>query len=56
MEVKVKLNFIKKQGKEEHWEKDHPEITDNIEHENMPKIFVCDTCKNQLAMQFCNCN
>ena len=45
MQVKVKLNFIRKQGKEEHWEKDHPEITDNIEHENMPKIFVCDTCK-----------
>ena len=40
----MKLNFIRKRGKEEHWEKDYPEITDNIEHENMPKIFL-DTCK-----------
>ena len=55
-QVKVKLNFKRKQGKEKHHKKDHPKIIDNIEHDNMPSISVCDTCKISISDAILHCN
>ena len=52
----MKLNFKLKQGKEEHQKKDHPSIIDNIEHENMCSIYVCDTCKISISDAILHCN
>ena len=48
-QVKVKLNFKRKAWKRETSVKDYPKIIDNIEHENMPSISVCDTCKISIS-------
>ena len=45
----MKLNFKRKAWKRETSEKDYPKIIDNIEHENMPSISVCDTCKISIS-------
>ena len=55
-QVKVKLNFKRKPGKDEHQKKDHPKIIDNIEHENMPSISACDICKISISDAVLHCN
>ena len=52
----MKLDFKRKQGKQEHSKKDHSKIIDNIEHENIPSISVCDTCKISTNNSILHCN
>ena len=56
LQVKVKIDFKRKQGKQEDSKKGHPKIIDNIEHENIPNISVCDTCKISTNNSILHCN